>query len=74
MLPTNSIQNLQNNSTLRTASWDEDGKLWTLRILYGSRETEIQTRHFVLAIGGAGQTPKMPHLADKVGLLYFHSM
>ncbi|KIW38510.1 uncharacterized protein PV06_09466 [Exophiala oligosperma] len=57
--------NLQNNSTLRTASWDEDGKLWTLRILYGSRETEIQTRHFVLAIGGAGQTPKMPHLADK---------
>ena len=63
------VQNIQNKSTLKAASWDEDTKIWTLCVLEDSQETQIQTRHFVLAIGGAGQTPKMPQLADRVSLL-----
>ncbi len=50
------------NTTLDCGSWDEASRTWTLRVGHadGTAQT-ITTRNVIMATGGGGQIPIMPH-------------
>lgn len=57
--------NIWLSTTLENATYDEEQRIWTLRILRGEKEEIVKSRHFVLAIGGGGAVPVMPDLPGK---------
>ena len=52
-------------TNLEKAFWDEGRRVWTLEITHRGVTSHIETRHLVLALGGGGQVPKWPNLANK---------
>jgi hypothetical protein len=40
--------------------------MWTLNLMQADGPQQIKTKHFVLAIDSAGQTPVMPEMKDRV--------
>ena len=68
---------VQFDSTVKSATWNEDAKNWTMTVLHqpkgGKEETQIFTgRHLILATGclSAPQMPKFPGFDDFKGEKY----
>jgi Pyridine nucleotide-disulphide oxidoreductase len=57
--------NIWLSTTLENATYDEDKRIWTLRIRRGGNYEIIKSPHFVLAIGAGGSIPVMPDLPGK---------
>jgi hypothetical protein len=57
--------NIWLSTTLEQATYDEEARIWTLRIKRAGEEEIIKSPHFVLAIGGGGSVPMMPDLPGK---------
>ncbi|KIW63602.1 hypothetical protein PV04_08589 [Phialophora macrospora] len=55
-------QHIWFNTTLDSGSWDDQSRIWTLHVRRadGSAQT-LTTGHVVMATGGGGQIPIMPH-------------
>lgn len=53
-------QNIWFRTVLQSGIWDENEKLWTLRINHSGGEETITARHVIMAVGGGGQDPIMP--------------
>lgn len=52
-------------TNLEKAFWDEVRRVWTLEITRRGVTTHIEAKHLVLALGGGGQVPRWPNLANK---------
>lgn len=52
-------------TNLEHAKWDEGRQIWDLEITRLGLRERIETRHLVFAIGGGGQVPKWPNIANK---------
>jgi cation diffusion facilitator CzcD-associated flavoprotein CzcO len=53
------------STNLEKARWNDKTQSWTLRINQHGMIRELKTRHLVMAIGGGGQVPKLPQLANR---------
>jgi cation diffusion facilitator CzcD-associated flavoprotein CzcO len=53
------------STSLDKARWNDKTSTWTLHINRRGMRQQIRARHLVLAIGGGGQVPKMPVLANR---------
>jgi len=53
------------STNLEKARWNKKDSTWTLRVNRRGMRQDVRTRHLVLAIGGGGQIPKMPTLANR---------
>jgi len=52
-------------TNLERARWDEGRQVWRLDITKAGLSDHLETRHLVLAIGGGGQVPKWPNIANQ---------
>ena len=57
--------NIWTSTTLHKAFWDSKTRTWTLEIVKHGQASRIETKHVVFAIGGGGQVPVWPNLANK---------
>ncbi|EEP75592.1 predicted protein [Uncinocarpus reesii 1704] len=48
------------STSFESGKWDDSRKEWTIRVIREQKEIMLTTKHFVFAIGGGGQIPKMP--------------
>jgi cation diffusion facilitator CzcD-associated flavoprotein CzcO len=53
------------STNLEKARWDDKTESWTLQINQRGITRELKARHLVMAIGGGGQVPKVPQLANR---------
>jgi cation diffusion facilitator CzcD-associated flavoprotein CzcO len=53
------------STSLDKARWNDRTQSWTLQINQRGMRREVRARHIVICIGGGGQVPKMPQLADR---------
>jgi hypothetical protein len=53
------------SSNLEKARWSDKTKTWTLVVNRRGMRQDVQARHLVLAIGGGGQIPYTPKLANQ---------
>lgn len=61
-----SWQNLWTSTELKSGSWDDQQRRWTLLLARHGKEQIISAIHVVMAVGGGGQIPVMPSYPDKV--------
>jgi len=52
-------------TNLERAKWDESRQIWRLDITKAGLSEHLETRHLVFAIGGGGQVPKWPNIANR---------
>lgn len=57
--------NVKLSTNLDSASWDGNGGKWELNVTSNGHQRRMTARHLVLALGAAGQTPKMPAYANR---------
>jgi hemolysin-activating ACP:hemolysin acyltransferase len=58
-----------NESTIKSADYDEGKKIWSIEIVKPDGSTRLMhPRHFVVATGIGGGTPKMPKIPHAVGV------
>lgn len=54
------------NTKLAAGSWNEDSRTWTLHARHENGSTQmLSARHVVMATGGGGQIPIMPHYPNR---------
>lgn len=53
------------SSNMEKAHWSNKTKTWTLMVNRQGMREEVRSRHLVLAIGGGGTVPKIPHVANR---------
>lgn len=53
-------QHIWFETVLHNGTWDENEKLWALRINHSGSEETIKSRHVIMAVGAGGQDPIMP--------------
>jgi cation diffusion facilitator CzcD-associated flavoprotein CzcO len=53
------------STNLEKARWNGKTQSWTLQINQRGMRRELRARHLVMAIGGGGQVPRLPHLANR---------
>jgi cation diffusion facilitator CzcD-associated flavoprotein CzcO len=59
-------QNVWLSTNLKSASFNEENKMWTLIVERAGEEATITAPHLVLAIGGGGSVAVMPQLPNRV--------
>ncbi|KAF2733891.1 flavin-containing monooxygenase [Polyplosphaeria fusca] len=52
-------------TTVKTTSWSENTKTWTVKLTSQGKESTVEAKHVVFAIGFTGRLPNMPTLEGK---------
>lgn len=52
-------------TNVEAARWEEGRQIWSIDVTRLGLRERIETRHLVLAIGGGGQVPKWPSIANR---------
>ncbi|OAL31909.1 hypothetical protein AYO22_00779 [Fonsecaea multimorphosa] len=53
------------STKVESGIWNAEKRLYTLKISRNGENSEIRTRHVVMATGAGSETPKIPLIADK---------
>lgn len=57
--------NVWTEAELKSGSWNEQKKSWTLNILKSGQETMLKSRFVVMCTGGGGQVPYTPDIPSR---------